>query len=144
MDKIKVWFGTVVEWLKKAPVLLDLLMSCMVKGKAVLAATPAAIKDYLKKTWILWAVIICAVFLYGGDISQFAFILLLLAPVAAVLLVAERVFDPREGWGLFPGLDLQKVITMAMSTPLSCALIFLGMSGLLVSLLICAAMVIRP
>lgn len=136
-------FTKIMEYLQKVTVLIDLVKTLFDKGKGFLAGLPSSTQAYLKKTWILWAVIVGAVLLYKGDLSQFAVLLFLMAPVAAVLLIAEKVLDPREGWGLFPELDLKAIIGKSLGTSLSCALMFLGLCGLLISLLVCTAMVMK-
>ena len=136
--------GKMMEWLKKWAVVADLLKIALEKGKDIVTALPTTVRDYLKQTWMLWLVIAAALFVYQGDLAQFAVILYILAPIAAVLLILERVLDPKAGWGLFPGLDLSEAFKQAMSTPLSCALVILGMCGVMISLLVCSALIIRP
>lgn len=128
-------------WLQNLAVVADLFIVAYEKIKGLVLGLPVTVKDYLKKTRILWMVIVAALVFYG-DYSQFAVLLFLAAPVAAVLLIADLVFDSRRGWGLFPGLDLDAIIKEAISTPLSCALIFLGLCGLMIAVLVCTALVI--
>lgn len=135
-------FAKIMEWLKNLTLVTELFKTLTKKGKEVLAGLPSAFTDYLKKTWILWAVIITTVFVYGVKLAPFKPIMFLLAPLACVLLVAERILDAKEGWGIFPGLDLNEAFKRAIATPLSCALVILGLCAVMVSILVCAAFVI--
>jgi len=137
-------FEKIVEGLKKLTVITDLFAAMWAKGKDLLASLPASFRDYLKKTWMLWAVIGSTVLVYGGNLSQFKMILVILAPIALILLVVERILDAKEGWGLFPDFDFTAAFKQATSTPLSAALVILGFFAVLVTILICAAMVLVP
>ncbi len=137
-------FAKIMEWLKNLTLVPELFKTLAEKGKEVLAGLSSAFTDYLKRTWALWAVIIATVFVYGVKLAPFKQILYLLAPVAAILLVVERILDAKAGWGLFPGLDLDEAFKRAIATPLSCALVILGLCAVMVSILICAALVITP
>lgn len=99
---------------------------------------------YVRKTWVLWTVIVGALKLYHWKMGQFVTLLYLLAPVAAVMLVAERILDPRDGWGLFPDFNLQIVIRRGQMTPLSCAVMWLGLCLVMSTIIIAAAMLSRP
>jgi hypothetical protein len=109
--------------------------------------------DYLKSTWVLLLIIVAALLIFG-DGAQLAVTIYRLASVALVLLLADAILDNREKWGLFPTLDLDKAIDVAIRgdfdeslgimpgseiprrpNPVACSLIFLGVVILLVSIL---------
>ena len=103
-----------------------------------------AANRYFKKTWVLWAMVAATALVSGGDLSQFRMTLVLLAPLSLILLLAERIFDGKEGWGLLPGFDLAATLKIALSEPLPAALVIVGFIAALISVVICAAVVLAP
>jgi len=102
------------------------------------------LKDYLRKTWVLWLVIIATLLFYRGDSAQFAVLLYLCGPIAAVLLVTDLILDKRVGWGLFPGLDLGVIFFRGTRTAISCAIMFLGICYVFGKIVEVAAHALKP
>lgn len=98
--------------------------------------------DWLKKTWILLAIIVAGLIIFG-DAAQLAVVIFNLSAVALVLLLADFILTSREKWGLFPTLNLDAVISSASSTPVSAALLFIGIVVLLVTILFLAVPSVR-
>lgn len=90
--------------------------------------------DYLKRTWLLFLVILAGMLIFG-DAAQLAVTVYRLSAVALVLLVSDLMLDCREKWGIFPTLDLDAGITQALSQPLSAAVVFFAAVVFVVSVL---------
>lgn len=106
----------------------------------VLPKIPQSIRRYLKKTWVLWLIVLVG-FMFL-NVGQFVVLLALCSALAAVLLVADKIIDPNDGWGLFPDIDIAAIVKRATETPLSCAVLFLSLCCLLTGIMLCAAMVL--
>jgi len=118
--------------------------------------------NYLKKTWVLWTLIVSALVvmgplskwlapIYGGALAQTALIIDNLAAVGLVLLVCDFILDCRTRWGIFPTLDIDKAIENAIlgdvdsddmsgggarkPNPVASALVFLAVIALLIAIL---------
>jgi hypothetical protein len=121
--------------------------------------------NWLKKMWMLIAIVILATLIcgpaskwivehFGSGFAQAALIIDGLAAVALVLLFMDFILDNRAEWGIFPTLDLNKAIDVAINgveyidttdgmrkrgqNPIACALVFLGVVALVISLLFLA------
>lgn len=97
--------------------------------------------NWLRKTWVLLAVIIAAMLIFG-DAAQLALTVYNLAAISLVLLVTDFLLDNRDRWGIFPSLDLDEAIDFAIfgddespRSPLAAALVVLGAIALLIAIL---------
>lgn len=90
--------------------------------------------NWFRKTWMLLAVIITAMLIFG-DGAQLALTIYNLSAVALVLLTVDFIMDSRQRWGLFPDLDLDGFLRTAARTPLAAALAWLGAVALIIAIL---------
>jgi hypothetical protein len=110
--------------------------------------------DWLKRSWLLLGIIAAGLIIFG-DAAQLAVTVYNLSTIALVLLLADFLLDSRENWGIFPSLDINEAIRVAVkgsqefthhadgSTTrrrcgISAALVFLGFVLLLVAILFLA------
>lgn len=93
--------------------------------------------DWLRKTWILLAIIVAGLIIFG-DAAQLAVTLYSLSAACLVLLLADFILDSREKWGLFPALDLKRVIKNASRSPIGSAFVFLGIVALIIAMMVLA------
>jgi hypothetical protein len=110
--------------------------------------------DWIKKTWILLAIIVAGLIIFG-DAAQLAVTVFRLSAVALVLLLVDFMLDTREKWGLFPTLDLNLAIKNALKgsyefkqgedgttfrkvDALPSALVFLGVIALIIAIIFVA------
>lgn len=90
--------------------------------------------NFLKRTWMLLAIIVAGLLIFG-DLAQLAATIYKLSAVALVLLLVGAVLDSRSEWGIFPTLDLNTGVKSALSTPLSAAILVAAVVALLISIL---------
>jgi hypothetical protein len=117
---------------------------------------------YLKRTWMLIALIFAAILIcgpceawivkhLGPGFAQTALIVDKLSALCMILLAFDFVLDCRKQWGLFPTLDLDAAIDTAIrgaeedagtgerkANPIACALVFLGVIALLMVVMLLA------
>jgi hypothetical protein len=121
--------------------------------------------NWFKKTWMLIVIVILATLIcgpaagwivehVGAGFAQAALIIDGLAAIALVLLFLDFIFDNRAQWGIFPTLDLDKALDVAIygieytdpntneakraQNPIACAMVFLGFIALVIAILFLA------
>ncbi len=93
--------------------------------------------DWLRKTWMLLAIIVAGLCIFG-DAAQLAVTIYGLSAACLVLLLADFILDSRERWGLFPALDLNFAIKKALEAPLGAAIVFVSIIALIIAILFLA------
>ncbi len=92
---------------------------------------------WTRKTWILLILAIGGMVLFGDEAAQ-RITIYNLSTIALILLLVDLITDCREGWGIFPTLDIDSAIKRAMGEPLSASLVWLGAVGLIITILVLA------
>ena len=85
---------------------------------------------WLKKTWSLLLVVVLALVIMGPAarflgpaFAGIAITLDNLAAVCLVLLILCFTLDNRQEWGLFPSLDLNRAVTLALASSVGSAIV---------------------
>lgn len=116
--------------------------------------------NWLRKMWIMLAIIIIALVIcgplaqliastLGSGFAQPALIIDNLSAICLILMVCDFILDNREHCGFFPTLNLDAAIDVAINgdedetgkkrrNPIAAALIFLGVIALLITILVLA------
>jgi hypothetical protein len=93
--------------------------------------------NWIRKTWLLLALTVGGLVLYG-DFSAVRLTIYNLSTIAVVLLLVDLLMDRRQAWGIFPTLDIDETIKQGTGTPLSAALVWLGMVLLIIAIMVLA------
>lgn len=92
---------------------------------------------WMQKSWLLVAVVIAGLILYG-DTAALRITIFNLSAVGLVLLLVDLLLDRRKEWGIFPTLDIDATLERSTSTPLSAALTWIGVVILVVAIMVLA------